>query len=123
MRQFLAERVPLQASALIDSGHGVHAYWFLSEPVEPKAGKELLVRFDAFLQAQAREAGRDIDAMKDLARVMRLPGSRNDKDKDAPRPVTVAELHPSRRYGLDDFDFLPEIPAVSINPDTLGSDQ
>ena len=120
VRQFLAERVPLQASALIDSGHGVHAYWFLSEPVEPKAGKELLVRFDAFLQAQAREAGRDIDAMKDLARVMRLPGSRNDKDKDAPRPVTVAELHPSRRYGLDDFDFLPEIPAVSINPDTSG---
>ena len=120
VRRFLPDRVPLAPSALIASGHGVHVYWFLAEAVDAGDGKLLLRRLNAFLQQQAHAAGRSLDPMKDLARVMRLPGSRNDKNLDDPRPVTVVELYPERRYGSDDFDFLPHASAVSVNPDTSG---
>lgn len=115
---FLRETVPLAPSAAVRSGHGVHVYWFLNEMLEPVIGKELMVRMSADLRAKADVAGRDIDSMKDLSRVMRLPGSMNTKNPDDPKPVELIVLRPDQRYSFDDFDYLPDVSGVSVNPDT-----
>ncbi len=70
VERFCRENVPLEPSAMIESGHGVHVYWFLVEALDPREGKALLVRFNASLQAQAKAVGKSLDSMKDLARVM-----------------------------------------------------
>jgi hypothetical protein len=122
VRDFCANHVPLAPSALIESGHGVHGYWFLTEPLEPESGKDLLVRFDSYVRGAAGVAGYSMDPMKDLARVLRMPGSVNEKYPDAPVPVEVVDFHAKRRYSLDDFDSCPEAGAISVNPDTSNID-
>ncbi len=92
----------LQPSVLVDSGHGIHAYWLLREPY-PLAGgqdvarcEEVLRRLAAHLRADRRVA--------EVARVMRLPGSLNLKDPAQPVLCRILELNPERRFALDDFD-------------------
>lgn len=102
-------RFPLPPSALIWSGHGLHAYWFLAEPwtltdaATRKAADAFLKRFGRTL------AGDYIDpAVFELARVMRLPGTVNRKGD--PVPVRLLELEPERRYTRDELaaHFVPE---------------
>jgi len=118
--RFCRTHVPVPVSAVVLSGHGAHAYWFIDEPLEPDEGKALLVRFDLNLRDRAMTEGKQLDPMQDLARVFRLPGSVNAKDPDALVPVTVEHLYPQRRYSLDDFDWLPEI---GINTIDIGANK
>lgn len=89
----------LQPSGIIDSGHGIHPWWFFDEP--------LVVTDDnrAQLENALRWLHRQIgsDAVHDLGRVMRLPGSINVKDPAAPVPCHILELSAERRFRLEDF--------------------
>lgn len=106
--RFCNEHVPVEVSAVVSSGHGAHAYWFLEEPLTPAEGKDLLVRFDLYLRQRAKGEGKQLDPIQDLARVFRMPGSINAKHPEAPVSVSVESLYPDRRYSVDDFDWLPE---------------
>lgn len=84
-------------SAVIDSGGGYHCYWFLREP--------FCLRTDADRKRaqQAQEAwvmhtGGD-EGAKDLARVLRLPGTMNRKYSPA-RRVSILSLDTAVRYDL-----------------------
>jgi len=77
-------------SIVVRSAHGPHIYWLLEQ------GAPL----DAFTDAQRRLAsalGTD-PKIKDLPRVMRLPGF--DHNKAAPTPVITEECHPERRFAF-----------------------
>lgn len=76
-------------SAIVHTGHGVHAYWFLEEPVE--ASPEFKDQRREFIKLAGS------DAVQDEARVLRVPGSRNFKDKTY-TVVEILELNPNRRY-------------------------
>lgn len=101
---------PLPPSILVDSGHGLHAYWLLREvwtldgEEERRAAQELLQRFQATVQARARERGWNLDTTSDLARVLRVPGTVNRKLPQEPVLVRVLEAHPDRRYNPSDFE-------------------
>jgi hypothetical protein len=93
---------PLPPTAVVFSGHGLHAYWFMKEPAAP----DVLVGLSARL---AKALGGDHVA--DAARILRLPGTPNQKDPEDPQQATVESLDLDRRYDPGDFDaILPPLP-------------
>jgi hypothetical protein len=95
----------LPPTALVHSGHGLHAYWFMKEPEDPPVLVDLSARLAASLGG---------DHVADAARILRLPGTTNRKDPAHPLPVIVESLELGRRYSPCDFDeILPPLPATS----------
>lgn len=84
----------LPPSAIVDSGRGTHAYWFLNRPVDVSAATSNDHEAVATLKHLARLFDGD-KAVADLARVMRLPGTRNSKHGDR-RPVRVLHMTEAR---------------------------
>jgi hypothetical protein len=105
-RETLA-RFPLPPSIVVASGNGLHAYWLLREsflfPDDTDAAGTWLRRLTATLQADASSA--------EVARILRIPGSRNFKYVP-PRSVVIEFFEPDRRYNPSEFDeFLAADPA------------
>ena len=98
----------LQPSALVDSGHGYHAYWILRDALP--ATSETIAQVEAVNAALAAWLDGD-KAVKDASRVLRLPGFRNVKAD--PLPV-VLEFCNDRRFDL--ADFAPIMPAPKATP-------
>jgi hypothetical protein len=98
---------PLPPSCIVRSGHGFHAYWFLSQPT---------VEFDLanrMLRGLAEHFGGDTT---NVVQMLRLPGSINTKPSRAGALCHVAELYPNRRYGLKEFvGFAALLPQQGIN--------
>lgn len=99
-------RFPLQPSAVIHSGGGLHAYWFLKEPFSllDETGQRTA---KSYLRRLAQAVRGDL-ASAEPAHILRVPGSMNHK-YDPPRLVEVETLADSLVYDLLDFDgWLPE---------------
>jgi len=80
-------QLPIAPSVIIDSGGGYHCYWLLTDPFLLTTPEER----DRARRAQAswvKLVGGDQGA-KDLARVLRVPGTRNFKPEYAPVYPTV----------------------------------
>lgn len=92
----------LQPSALVHSGHGLHAWWFFEEPVPVTADNR--IQLEASLRGLQKAVASD--AVHDLSRVMRLPGSVNVKDPAAPKRCKLITLDAGRRFRLEDFAHL-----------------
>jgi hypothetical protein len=100
----------LSPTTVVNSGHGWHAYWEfvdrLPAAVYGPAVEEMMRRL------YFRLGG--VDAVQDISRILRVPGTTNHKDPAAPVPVTTYSHHPARRYTLADFDtVLPALPPTS----------
>lgn len=88
-------------TVVVDSGGGYHCYWFLAEPF-------LLATDDDRQRARKAQAAwvsytRGDDDAKDLARVLRIPGTRNYK-YTPPRPVVIIVADFQRLYTFDELD-------------------
>ncbi len=105
----LLGRFPLPPTILIHSGYGLHGYWLFKEPLELESEAErteasgLLQRFQFTIRETAREHGWKLDNTSDLARVLRVPGTYNYKQKKNPVEVIVLEQK-EHRYNPDDFE-------------------
>lgn len=89
VRRFLAERFPIPMSAIINSGHGAHAYWLLDEPVVGDDIGVLLTSMKFTFDRLKMQTGKGSDAVFHPGRLMRVPGTVNiNGDHDV--PVTVA---------------------------------
>ncbi|HET6661583.1 MAG TPA: hypothetical protein VFH16_16855 [Rubrobacter sp.] len=86
--------IPLSPTWIIDSGHGLQVWWLFKElwtfegEKERQRAQELSRRFQATLQARAKEYGWRVDGTHDLARVLRIPGTYNHKLE--PKEVEIA---------------------------------
>lgn len=105
-----------EPSIVVFSGHGLHAYYLLREAWEFASSDErmqasgYLRRLQGAVRARAAEYGWHIDAVSDLARVLRLPGTKNYKDVNVPTDCVVIEAsEPVVRYDVSDFDVLSEV--------------
>lgn len=106
-RKRLAE-FPLQPSAIIQSGGGLHVYYFLVEPID-LCTSESLHHIRALLRRLAAFLGGDLKAAEP-SRMLRHPDSLNFK-YNPPRPCVVESLESARRYNPSEFDeFLPSEP-------------
>jgi RepB DNA-primase from phage plasmid len=79
----------LRPSAIVASGAGLHLYWFLNEPITDHAA---IVTANKTL---AKAFGGDMGAT-DVARILRVPGTRNFKHAGQPRVELL--VHTPKRF-------------------------
>lgn len=101
-------------SALIDSGGGLHAYWLLQEPylLDTDARREAakLIQ-DRWVGVVGGDPG-----VKDLTRILRVPGSRNFK-YDPPPVVTWQRCDLDCVYALQALTaHLPPVTTRTVDP-------
>jgi hypothetical protein len=90
-------------SVLVDSGGGYHGYWILQEGLFLETDQDRK-RAQAIQAAWVKYTGGDPGA-KDLARVLRVPGSLNCK-YDPPRPVGFTRADFSLLHNLNELEAL-----------------
>jgi len=90
----------LEPMALVESGHGLHAYWIFENPVSLRDA----TNYQAMLKALQDRLGSD--PFHDLPRIMRVPGTMNLKDPGNPVPCQILEADFTRLYSPSDFRFL-----------------
>jgi P4 family phage/plasmid primase-like protien len=99
----------LPPSVVVDSGGGYHCYWLLHEPFTI-TNQDDRARINRIQKTWVAFVGSD-DGAKDLARVLRVPGTQNAK-YTPPRPVTFVSANFAELYELDDLE------AISYTPST-----
>lgn len=106
-RRFI-DNFPLPPTIVVRSGHGFHVYWLFNElwrfreDAERTHAQTLVEAWQNAIKARANDNGWTVDATHDLARVYRVPGTFNHKDKSNVVKVDVVFDH-GHRYSLDDF--------------------
>ena len=106
---------PLAPSAVVNSGGGLHAYWLLTVPLDLR--RDGAIAGD-LLRRLAAAVGGDLKAAE-VARILRLPDSRNYK-YDPPRNVFVEELSQQRRYATAELEAVL-LPVASARPEVTTS--
>lgn len=91
---------PVPPSAIVASGWGLHAYWFLREPfaIESTADIE---RIESLNRGLTHVLGGD-EGTWDISRVLRVPGTVSHKRGGA--LVELRGLYPERRYDPSDLE-------------------
>ena len=118
-RDFL-DTLPAKPSLALHTGGGLHAYWLFETPAtlttdaEHGAMAQLLRQFAHTLCQAGKTHGWDLDALRDLARVLRPAGTINQKYG---KPVAILEER-TLRYTMADFDWLMPLPAPSVHQGT-----
>lgn len=102
------------ASWINDSGGGYHAYWLLAETFALDSDEAR--RRAREIQTAWVKYTRGDDAAKDLARVLRVPGTRNYKPERAPAfpIVSVVRAELERLYTLDALASIAAPPAAPV---------
>jgi KaiC/GvpD/RAD55 family RecA-like ATPase len=98
-----------EPSVVINSGHGTHLYWLLKDKVDPAAISSLVADISVVLGSDP--------SVKDVARIMRIPGFTNWKE-----PVAKASLVyvGNARYSFVDLRAVVALPPVVEAPITQG---
>ena len=115
----------LPPSVVVDSGHGLHAYWLFKEPWDIDGDSEraeavnTLRRLQGYARREAAKRGWTVDATADLPRVLRCPDTMNYKLPSQPALCRVIHSSPAR-YNPSDFDVLPEQAEPSAAPRAAG---
>lgn len=92
----------VRPSVVVDSGHGLHAYWLFPKPwifsdaTERRQATDMAFAWHNTLIAAAHQLGRTLDPVFDLARVLRVPGTINTKIETDPKPVVLQWPVPAR---------------------------
>ncbi len=96
----LSKTQALYPSMVVFTGHGIHAYWLLKQPVPITDENRGALR--AVLQGLQQAVGSD--AVHDLNRIMRVPGFANIKP-EYPTPVASRILHLAEHHRFELADF------------------
>jgi hypothetical protein len=104
--------LPAPPSLLVHSGGGMYGYWLFKEPYRLTTEAEhtrishLAAQFAYTLVNAGTHRGWTLDAVGDLARVLRPPGTVNHKYGTGVEVLHAAEA----RYNPSDFDWLLDLP-------------
>lgn len=99
--------LPLKPSIIVNSGHGLHVYWLLSQlwkfedDQDRKLAQALSRDFQKLIIQRAQEYGWSLDYTGDLARILRVPGTVNRKTNAV--SVTIIKLESTIRYSLHEI--------------------
>lgn len=76
-------------AATVHTGNGLQPYWLLDDLPNDDATRRIFARFRALVDRTAARHGGRVDPVFDLARMLRVPGTKNYKDRVRPIPVSV----------------------------------
>jgi hypothetical protein len=113
---------PFAPSIIVYTGGGLHGYWLFNElwrfgsEGERQAAAQLSERFQRHFQAVAAHRGWHCDPTYDLPRILRLPGTVNQKYG---RLVEIVEMDGSARYEPDEIVEWLEDFALSFDGGTV----
>ena len=120
----ITANIPHKPSLIVQSGHGLHAYWVFKEPWVFEREEDriqaaiMLKNFVQSFKYHAAVRGWTMDSVFDLARVFRVPGTMNCKAASNKIPCIVMQ-ETSSRYNPEDFDeYLLDMSHLS-NDDTI----
>lgn len=106
--------MPLRPTAIVESGRGYHAYFAIED------GSKINATIWSAVQSQmARTHGAD-KAVRDPARLMRLPGSWHTKNGSELKEVTIVEYHDGVFYGVREIMEVYPVPQEQVRTYTLG---
>ena len=117
-----------EPTTIIHSGHGLQAWWLFEEPwifedqeVNTRA-RTITQWWHQEIHGLFKAQGMTVDSVQNLDRILRVPGTTNNKDSKNPVPVTVYKEGGPKYRPLDfsqmvPHDFQPRIP-VSRNRKT-----
>lgn len=114
----LTGMMPHKTSGRVFTGHGLQPWWLFKEPLnlhdpcDLELAARLMKGWNELLRRKAEVMGWVVDSVFDLARVMRVPGTRNCKGKD-PVDCTILEWDDAIRYSPEDFE--PYLPVEQID--------
>ena len=77
----------LPAPTIVDSGNGIHCYWSLTEPIDTAIWKPVAEGLKFLCVKHGFKA--DPACTADVARILRVPGTKNYKDLSNPMEVVV----------------------------------
>lgn len=108
----LLDGFDLAPTTIIRSGGGLQVYWSLKAGLDNGAGR----RIEHVLRRLYLRLG-NLDAVQDLSRILRIPGTfNNKKEYGQPRPVRQVFHDLSAVYTLEDFErCLPILPIREHN--------
>lgn len=109
----------LEPSVVVSSGHGLHVYWLLDNPVtitddNRQTVMETSRKVQQLIRNNAIQRGWHVDPVADLSRILRVPGTMNYKS--VPIPCEVIDTQYDLRYDYDMMASLKvDVPVVN-NP-------
>lgn len=116
-----AGAVALPPTMIVHSGGGLHLWWLYREPFELASAADRNLAANVAREWNLRistaalaAGGYSVDSTFDLARVLRVPGTRNRKLPDTPRLVRLLEHDGARRYDPGDL-----ADALGVDPAAL----
>jgi len=89
----------LHPSAIVDSGNGLHCYWLLKESLQVTSIPEVESVLNGLIAEFKGDTGTG-----DITRILRVPDTKNWKDRNNPKLTKVIKLEPSLKYSLADFE-------------------
>ncbi|MFL6546810.1 MAG: hypothetical protein ACJ8LM_16730, partial [Candidatus Udaeobacter sp.] len=121
--EFLIAVAP-KPTILVNSGHGLQAWWLFPEPwifesgADRERAEKLALRWNNYIRETAsKQHGWSIDAVHDLARVMRIPGTWNRKENSEPVMATLTSNDGELRYSRAMFaEYMAESSEVESKP-------
>ena len=105
----ILDLMPVPPTLVVCSGYGLHAYYSLREPLVYSTESErtqvsrLTKTWEEIARTIMRTFGWEIDAIADLARVLRAAGTYNMKLPDSPVEATILQYDPDATYGIETF--------------------
>jgi hypothetical protein len=101
--------VEFKPTILINSGHGLQGWWVLKEPIvfesdeDRRQSQSLAVEWHRAMERDALLLGYKLDAVYDLSRVLRVPGTVNRKDGVPDVEARILEMN-RRFYTLAEIE-------------------
>jgi hypothetical protein len=131
----LSTRLGTRPSVIVESGHGLHAYWpitdgAISEKFTTGQARALVKRWGRLVEVEAQNLHARADTVFDLVRMLRVPGTFNNKIRgngaepipavaytDTGGPLSVAEIDERlRELGVVQEDGDDTADVKEINP-------
>ena len=112
--QEVMAKLPHSPTLIVDSGHGLQYWWLLEEPWvfrdqgEWEQARRMTQWWHRITKELFNTMGWNTDSVFDLSRIMRLPGTFNNKIPEERKEVTVIKAD-GPRYSLNQFtELVPE---------------
>lgn len=109
--QVIGTAVPFVPSLVVNSGNGLHVYWLLKSPIELSTiearnkASHIINAFQDKIKEGFESFGLTMDKTADLSRVLRVPGTFNNKGGTR-KEVRIEESNDNRYSARELWDFV-----------------